>query len=103
MGAKRTRFVWRWRSSFSNASRNFLTMNPNTSDLAETKAEDSHAPAPANGKTGHPRSGRRAPVEATDSLDPRQLLRVLIAVRDGDFSVRLPAEMAGIDGKIADV
>src|SRR5690349_15513403 len=34
--------------------------------------------------------------------DPRELLRVLQAVRDGDFSVRLPGDWTGIDGKIAD-
>ena len=34
--------------------------------------------------------------------DPRELLRVLQAMRDGDFSVRLPGDWIGIDGKIAD-
>jgi HAMP domain-containing protein/CheY-like chemotaxis protein/signal transduction histidine kinase len=34
--------------------------------------------------------------------DPRELLRVLQAVRDGDFSVRLPGDWTGLDGKIAD-
>jgi hypothetical protein len=30
------------------------------------------------------------------------LLRVLQAVRDGDFSVRLPGDWTGLEGKIAD-
>ncbi|MFO0748090.1 MAG: HAMP domain-containing protein [Myxococcota bacterium] len=35
-------------------------------------------------------------------LDPRELLRALQRVRDGDFSVRLPGDWTGLDGKIAD-
>ena len=35
--------------------------------------------------------------------DPEsELLRALLAMRDGDFSVRLPADRTGLDGKIAD-
>jgi HAMP domain-containing protein/CheY-like chemotaxis protein len=34
--------------------------------------------------------------------DKAQLLKVLLAVKNGDFSVRLPADWTGIDGKIAD-
>ncbi|MBV8877457.1 MAG: HAMP domain-containing protein, partial [Gammaproteobacteria bacterium] len=39
--------------------------------------------------------------EATH-LDQRKLLRALQAVRDGDFSVRLPSDHTGLAGKIAD-
>src|SRR5262249_48932495 len=39
---------------------------------------------------------------ATPLHDPRELLRVLQAVRDGDFTVRLPADWDGLDGKVAD-
>ncbi|HEY1875214.1 MAG TPA: HAMP domain-containing protein [Steroidobacteraceae bacterium] len=35
-------------------------------------------------------------------LDQRKLLRALQAVRDGDFSVRLPSDHTGLAGKIAD-
>ncbi|HJV81020.1 MAG TPA: HAMP domain-containing protein [Noviherbaspirillum sp.] len=35
-------------------------------------------------------------------LDRTVLLNILIAVRDGDFSARLPSDWDGIDGKIAD-
>ena len=35
-------------------------------------------------------------------LDLHELLRVLQAVRRGDFSVRLPGDWTGLDGKIAD-
>jgi HAMP domain-containing protein/CheY-like chemotaxis protein/putative methionine-R-sulfoxide reductase with GAF domain len=33
---------------------------------------------------------------------PNELLPALLAMRDGDFSVRLPGDWAGLDGKIAD-
>ncbi|MDX6694635.1 MAG: hypothetical protein QOF02_2238 [Blastocatellia bacterium] len=38
----------------------------------------------------------------TDSLDAKQLLKALTALKKGDFSVRLPDEWTGIAGKIAD-
>jgi HAMP domain-containing protein/CheY-like chemotaxis protein len=36
------------------------------------------------------------------SLDPQSLLAALQSVRAGDFSVRLPGDRTGLDGKIAD-
>src|SRR4051794_10471432 len=33
---------------------------------------------------------------------PRQLLSAMLAFRDGDFAVRLPTDVAGVNGKIAD-
>ena len=42
-------------------------------------------------------------VEAvTDALDQKQLLRVLSDYRRGDFSVRMPSDLAGLPGKICD-
>jgi len=38
----------------------------------------------------------------TDSLSLKQLLKVLMAVKKGDFSVRMPTDQIGIAGKIAD-
>ncbi|HBB33883.1 MAG TPA: hybrid sensor histidine kinase/response regulator [Cyanobacteria bacterium UBA9273] len=40
--------------------------------------------------------------ENTDSLDLKQLLKTLAAVKKGDFSVRMPIDRTGIAGKIAD-
>ena len=37
-----------------------------------------------------------------DNLDNKQLLNVLLAVKKGDFTVRMPVEHTGIAGKIAD-
>jgi HAMP domain-containing protein len=36
-------------------------------------------------------------------LDLRRLLKVLQAIRDGDFSVRLPGDKTGLPGKVADL
>src|SRR5438552_2152187 len=37
-----------------------------------------------------------------DTLDQRQLLQVLTAFEKGDFTVRMPVELTGVAGKIAD-
>src|SRR5438034_7921762 len=40
--------------------------------------------------------------EVSSDAELRELLRVLSAVRDGDFSVRVPGHWNGLVGKIAD-
>ena len=40
--------------------------------------------------------------DGLDRLDRRQLLAALRAFKQGDFSIRLPGELTGLDGKIAD-
>ena len=42
------------------------------------------------------------PALTTSQPELSELLRVLQAVRDGDFSVRLPGDWTGLEGKIAD-
>src|SRR5437868_2594379 len=60
-----------------------------------------------NGEAG-PRNGngkRKAPAKTrapAESLDRRQLLIALTALKKGDFSVRLPLDWEGLDGKISD-
>jgi HAMP domain-containing protein/CheY-like chemotaxis protein/signal transduction histidine kinase len=49
----------------------------------------------SNGRT----NGHTGDVHADRS---RELLTALLALRDGDFSVRLPRDWTGVDGKIAD-
>ena len=49
----------------------------------------------------------REPLSPTDGDDTRdahlrQILRAMVAFREGDFSVRLPLEWSGIDGRIAE-
>src|SRR3569832_1097926 len=43
-----------------------------------------------------------SPESTSDSLDMRVLLATLRAYRNGDFSVRMPADWTGLPGKIAD-
>ncbi len=38
----------------------------------------------------------------TDNLDVKQLLKILTAVKKGDFSVRMPIDQTGLAGKVAD-
>jgi len=47
-------------------------------------------------------AARVRPVAGEPSVDLREVLCALRAVRDGDFSARLPGEWTGIGGKIAD-
>jgi hypothetical protein len=35
-------------------------------------------------------------------LDPKELLRILLEVKNGNFNVRMPIDKYGIDGKICD-
>ncbi|MCC6533290.1 MAG: HAMP domain-containing protein [Burkholderiales bacterium] len=44
-----------------------------------------------------------APARAESAAEMRQLVRALQSVREGDFSVRLPAEWTGVYGKVADL
>jgi HAMP domain-containing protein len=75
----------------------------NPSESAEKLAQDPSPPVPSNGKARHKRDANRSPSDPSGSLELRELLSVLIGARDGDFTVRLPSDMTGIEGKIADV
>ena len=59
-----------------------------------------NAPTTANGRSAKRSSAARA--TDPDSLDLKQLLSVLTAVRKGDFSARMPVAKTGLAGKIAD-
>jgi CheY-like chemotaxis protein/HAMP domain-containing protein/signal transduction histidine kinase len=48
------------------------------------------------------RREKKATGDEDANLDLRKLLRALQAVRDGDFSVRLPSDRTGVAGKVAD-
>src|SRR5690242_14372807 len=58
--------------------------------------------ARTNGKALHSKSTNGNGVVAADDVDMRKLLRALQAVRDGDFSVRMPSDQTGLPGKLAD-
>ena len=54
---------------------------------------------PPSAPTAPPTNGNGAD---HSEIDLRELLRALQAVRNGDFSVRLPSDQTGLAGKIAD-
>lgn len=41
-------------------------------------------------------------VKEEKALDTRLLLEALVRLKNGNFSVRLPVDWVGVDGKIAD-
>src|SRR5262245_609093 len=43
-----------------------------------------------------------SPIEYDEMLDAKSLLHVLMALKKGDFSARMPSDWTGIAGKIAD-
>jgi hypothetical protein len=47
-------------------------------------------------------SGGTTPATAQSEDELRELLRVVLAVREGDFSVRLPTHWTGLLGKVSD-
>jgi HAMP domain-containing protein/signal transduction histidine kinase/DNA-binding response OmpR family regulator len=67
--------------------------NPTNSESENSLA----APALRNGKS----TKVKAELDAAEARS-RQLLAALVAFRDGDFSVRLPTEWEGTDGRIAE-
>ncbi|MCI0540592.1 MAG: hypothetical protein L0Z50_35780, partial [Verrucomicrobiales bacterium] len=70
------------------------------STTTDTSHEGTATTRKRNGKASRP-----SPVldpAAGPALDVQRLLLALVAARNGDFSVRLPAEWTGIYGRIAD-
>src|SRR5689334_9138875 len=56
-----------------------------------------------NGEGVHANSnGNGHSADTADLLDHRELLRVLIEVKNGNFSVRMPIDQVGVSGKICD-
>ncbi|MDQ3208179.1 MAG: hypothetical protein M3Q37_06185, partial [Gemmatimonadota bacterium] len=55
-----------------------------------------------NGRTAKRRADSRLGVASSDILDAEQLLAVLIEVKRGNFSVRMPMSQTGVAGKISD-
>ena len=66
-------------------------------DFAQPSLESEGAALPADRP-----NNRRDEDGADDTLDLRELLDALHAVRMGDFSARLPAHLTGLSGKVAD-
>src|SRR5690606_33294586 len=62
----------------------------------DNKMKDKEVVAPTDD------SGRRVYLAEPGMTDFRELLRILIEIRDGNFSVRMPIDREGIHGKICD-
>src|SRR5437016_6109987 len=76
-------------------------MRTQRSSVRSGPSPPAHPSAPTHETaTAHSPSGSHG--DRKNGFDTRELLRVLLATRNGDFSVRLPSDWAGIDGKIAD-
>ncbi|MEO6066195.1 MAG: HAMP domain-containing protein, partial [Lysobacterales bacterium] len=57
---------------------------------------------PAVLKAAHAPLAAHAPIAVVDPRAARALLAAMQSVRDGDFGVRLPTDIEGLDGKLAD-
>ncbi len=79
-------------------------MEPINVSLVGTREEAPKMENPAQVRRRVRRELKNSPDKSTEDpeLDMRRLLRALQAIRDGDFSVRLPSDQTGIVGKIAD-
>ena len=69
-------------------------MKASSAPLPKSKAPPVKMRTPSNGSSTRPTDD--------DGLDRAALLDALVAVQDGDFSVRLPVTWTGLNGKIAD-
>src|SRR5687767_7206244 len=76
----------------------------NSNGTNGTKSKDiEYKSIPALKKT----NGKKKPVVAIDpdlsvNFDSKQLLKVLMEVKNGNFSVRMPIDEIGLNGKICD-
>ena len=68
--------------------------------VASTKTKKAKASNGAITKKHSNENG--SPVELSDELDMRTLLKLLTEVKEGDFSVRMPMDKLGLSGKICD-
>src|SRR5882724_8558533 len=68
--------------------------------MADTTEHSMEANAPPIARENGGAPGRNGP--SADSF-ARDLLVALLRFRDGDFGSRMPTELVGIEGKIADV
>ncbi len=65
-------------------------------DVKSPSAPASAAPSPGPASGGGGGAGG-------ELIDPRLLLQMLVQVRKGDFTVRLPGDRMGVAGKLHDV
>jgi HAMP domain-containing protein/CheY-like chemotaxis protein len=68
----------------------------------DTALTTTRANVNANGNANAGGSRNANAAEAAEDLFKRQLLATLTALKTGDFSTRMPGDLTGLDGKIAD-
>src|SRR5579871_440335 len=100
-------------SSLMSVNPQPATPSAGESSMKSKAAQSAKANGQPNGKTnghangnelkaaGQARVGGRLAADI-EALDKKQLLAALSAFKKGDFTVRLPEHLIGIDGKIAD-
>src|SRR5687767_1839610 len=88
----------RQRAGDLNLNEDLLVAATNAVEAANDKI-----PVKKTSKTNGKTNGKQEkdPVNA-DEIDVRELLKVLSEVRHGNFSVRMPIDRVGINGKICD-
>src|SRR3989440_10707896 len=80
-------------------------MPPHQSSPESHPASQTTAERPARAAGRHHSSARAVGASARTGhhgFDSRRLLPALLAARNGDFSARLPSDLTGVEGKIAD-
>jgi len=78
-------------------------MNADPTMIAKLSPPDQSSPGdPAKNGNSSRRKPRRFVAEETAESRARQLLAAIVAFRDGDFSVRLPSDWIGTEGRIAE-
>jgi hypothetical protein len=84
---------------------NIKTKKNGSSDIVHPSSSNSVDILPGNGtrKPGKKTSLSQAPLPSPeDVLDKRELLQILTEVKNGNFSVRMPIDKVGLNGKICD-
>jgi HAMP domain-containing protein len=79
------------KTSTSSAAENITLEVPTTILASKT-----------NGNGKHHKNGKNQDDALSDEIDNRELLKLLLEVKEGNFSVRMPGDKIGISGKICD-
>src|SRR5688572_14090532 len=80
--------------------RNSKSSKASTVPPADNITLDVPAPKVSNKTNGNGKDAQKNGID--DEIDSRELLRILLEVKEGNFSVRMPGDKLGISGKICD-
>src|SRR5688572_30284580 len=83
--------------------RNSKSAKASTASSADNITLDVPTPVITNKTNGKHQKNRNNDSNGfTDEIDKHELLRILLEVKEGNFSVRMPGDKLGISGKICD-